>query len=105
MILTTTEHIDGKEYEILGIAKGSTVQTTHMVNDVLQSFKNLVGGELTSYNDMMNEARAMATMRMKNDAERMGADAIVCIRYASSAIMAGAAEVIAYGTAVRFKNQ
>ena len=75
-----------------------------MVNDFLQSLKTLVGGELDSYNEMMNEARAMATMRMVQEAQRMGADAIVCVRYASSAVMQGAAEVITYGTAVKFKD-
>lgn len=104
MILTTTENYGGREYEILGLVKGSTIQTTHMVNDFLQSLKTLVGGELDSYNEMMNEARAMATMRMVQEAQRMGADAIVCVRYASSAVMQGAAEVITYGTAVKFKD-
>ena len=69
----------------------------------MSSFKTLVGGELTSYNEMMNEARALATKRMVDEAEKLGADAIINIRYASSAIMQGAAEVIAYGTAVKFK--
>lgn len=104
MILTTTEYISGKELETMGIVKGSTIQATHMINDILQGFKTLVGGELDSYNQMMNDARAMATMRMIKDAQQLGADAVVCVRYASSAIMPGAAEVIAYGTAVKFKN-
>ena len=73
-----------------------------MGKDIAQSFKTLVGGELKSYNEMMNEARAIATKRMVAEAQEMGADAIVNIRYASSAIMQGAAEVIAYGTAVKF---
>ena len=90
---------------MLGLVKGSTIQSKHIGKDIAQSFKTLVGGELTSYNDMMNEARALATKRMVNEAEALGADAIVNIRYASSAIMQGAAEVIAYGTAVKFINK
>lgn len=103
MILVTTDYITGKELEMLGIAKGSTIQTKNVGHDLTQSFKTLVGGELKAYNDMMNEARALATKRMAEEAESMGADAVVNVRYASSAIMQGAAEVIAYGTAVKFK--
>ncbi len=102
MILVNTDYISGKELEMLGLVKGSTIQSKHIGNDIAQSFKTLVGGELKAYNDMMNDARALATKRMVAEAEAMGADAIVNIRYASSAIMQGAAEVIAYGTAVKF---
>ena len=105
MILVNTDYISGKELEMLGLVKGSTIQSKHIGNDIAQSFKTLVGGELKSYNEMMNEARAIATKRMVGEAEAMGADAIVNIRYASSAIMQGAAEVIAYGTAVKFANK
>ena len=103
MILVNTDYISGKELEMLGLVKGSTIQTKHMGKDIMQSFKTLVGGELTSYNEMMNEARAIATKRMVNEAEELGADAVVNIRYSSASIMQGAAEVIAYGTAVKFK--
>ena len=103
MILVTTEKIEGKEYEMLGLVKGSCIQTKNVGKDISQSFKTLVGGELKSYNEMMNESRAMATKRMVQEAEEMGADAIVAVRYASSAIMQGAAEVFAYGTAVKYK--
>ena len=102
MILVNTDYISGKELETLSLVKGSTIQSKHIGKDLANSFKTLVGGELTSYNDMMNEARAIATKRMVKEAEELGADAIVNIRYASSAIMQGAAEVIAYGTAVKF---
>ncbi len=102
MILVTTETISGKELETLTMVKGSTVQSKNIGKDISQSFKTLVGGELKAYNQMMNEARALATKRMVEEAESLGADAIVCVRYASSAIMQGAAEVIAYGTAVKF---
>lgn len=97
-----TDYISGKKLEMLGLVKGSTIQTKNVGKDIMQSFKNLVGGELTAYNEMMNDARALATKRMVVEAEQMGADAVVNIRYASSAIAAGAAEVIAYGTAVKF---
>ena len=105
MILVNTDYISGKELETLSLVKGSTIQSKHIGKDIAQSFKTLVGGELTAYNDMMNEARALATKRMVAEAEALGADAVVNIRYASSAIMQGAAEVIAYGTAVRFVNK
>ena len=80
-------------------------QSKHLGKDITSAFKGLVGGELVSYNEMMNEARAIATKRMVEEAEALGADAVVNIRYASSAIMQGAAEVIAYGTAVKFVNK
>ena len=103
MILVNTDYISGKELEMLGLVKGSTIQSKHIGKDITQSFKTLVGGELKAYNDMMNEARALATKRMVAEAEEMGADAIVNIRYASASVMAGAAEVMAYGTAVKFR--
>ena len=103
MILVNTDYISGKELEMLGLVKGSTIQSKNIGKDITQSFKTLVGGELKEYNKMMNEARALATKRMVEEAGALGADAIVNIRYASSAILQGAAEVIAYGTAVKFK--
>ena len=102
MILVNTETISGKQLEMLGLVKGSTIQSKHLGKDIAQAFKTLVGGELKAYNEMMNEARAIATKRMVAEAEALGADAIVNIRYASAAVMQGAAEVIAYGTAVKF---
>lgn len=103
MVLVNTETIAGKELEMLGLVKGSTIQSKNIGRDITQSFKTLVGGELKSYTDMMNQARELATKRMVEEAEHMGADAVVCIRYASAAVMQGAAEVMAYGTAVKFK--
>ena len=88
---------------MLGLVKGSTIQSKNIGRDITQSFKTIIGGELGAYTEMMNEARALATKRMVAEAEQMGADAVVNIRYASSAVMQGAAEVIAYGTAVKFK--
>ena len=79
MILTTTEHIPGKDYEILGLVRGSTIQSKNLGKDITQGLKSLVGGELSAYNEMMTEARALATKRMVADAESQGADAVVCI--------------------------
>ena len=102
MILVNTDYVSGKQTEMLGLVCGSTIQTKNVLRDITQSFKTLVGGELQAYNDMMNKARALATKRMVEEAEAKGADAIINIRYSSSAIMDGAAEVMAYGTAVKF---
>jgi uncharacterized protein YbjQ (UPF0145 family) len=104
MILTTTETINGRELETLGLVKGSTIQTVNAVRDIGAGLKTLVGGELTRYNEMMNDARALATKRMVGEAEALGADAIVAVRYSSASVMQSAAEVMAYGTAVRFRN-
>ena len=105
MILVNTDYISGKELETLALVKGSTIQSKHIGKDITQSFKTLVGGELKAYNEMMNDARALATKRMVEEAEALGADAVINIRYASSAVMQGAAEVIVYGTAVRIVNK
>jgi uncharacterized protein YbjQ (UPF0145 family) len=83
--------------------RGSTIQTRNIGRDITQGFKTLVGGELKAYTQMMNTARDIATERMVAEAERRGADAIVGIRYTSASVMSGAAEILAYGTAVRFK--
>lgn len=103
MILVNTDFITGKEIETLSIVKGSTIQTKHLGKDIMSGLKTLVGGELEAYNEMMNDARAIATKRMVEEAQALGADGIVNIRYASSAIMQSAAEVIVYGTAVKFR--
>ena len=105
MILVNTDFISGKELETLSLVKGSTIQSKNIGKDIAQSFKTLVGGELKAYNEMMNDARALATKRMVAEAESLGADAVINIRYASSAVMQGAAEVIVYGTAVKFINK
>ena len=102
MVLVNTDYISGKELTMLGLVKGSSVQCKNFGKDIGAGFKNLVGGELKAYTEMMNESRAVATKRMVEDAERQGADAVVAMRYGTSAIAAGAAEVFAYGTAVRF---
>ncbi len=104
MVLVNTDYISGKELQMLGLVKGSTIQSKNIGRDISQGFKTIVGGELKAYTQMMNEARELATKRMVEEAEKLGADAVVNIRYASSAVMQGAAEVIAYGTAVKFVN-
>ncbi len=103
MILVNTDYITGKELEMLGLVRGSTVRSKNIVKDISQGLKTIVGGELNAYNQMLNEARALATKRMVEEAEELGADAVVNIRYASAAVMQGAAEIVAYGTAVKFK--
>ena len=103
MLIVTTEYIAGKELEMVGLVKGATIQTKHLGKDITQSFKTLVGGELSAYTEMMNDARALATKRMVQEAASLGADAIIGVRYGSAAVMQGAAEVFAYGTAVKFR--
>ena len=103
MTLVNTDYVSGKNLETLGLVKGSTIQSKNIGKDILQGLKTIIGGELKGYTEMMNEARALATKRMVQEAEQMGADAVVNIRYSSAAIMQNAAEVIAYGTAVKFK--
>ncbi len=102
MLLTTTENIPGRSYEILGIVKGNMIQTRNIGRDIGQGLKSMVGGELSTYTEMMNESRAVATKRMVEEAEKLGADAVVMMRYSTSTVMQGAAEIIAYGTAVKY---
>ena len=102
MKIYTTDYITGKNLETLNLVQGSTVQSKHIGRDLAASFKTIVGGELKGYTEMMNEARKVATARMIEQAEAMGADAIIAVRYSSSAVMDGAAEIMAYGTAVKF---
>ncbi len=103
MLLVSIDYIPGKEFEVLGMAKGTVVQSKNFGKDFMAGMKTLVGGEITGYTEMLNEARQIAVKRMVDEAEALGADAVINIRYGSSAVMQGAAEVIAYGTAVRFK--
>ena len=105
MVLVNTDYISGKELEMLGMVKGSTIQCKNIGRDIGASFKNLVGGEMKAFTEMMIEARDLAIQRMVEEAEGLGADAVVNIRFATSAIIQGAAEVIAYGTAVKFVNK
>ena len=103
MLLVTTDTVYGRDMETLGLVKGSTIQTVNLLRDLGSGLKTLVGGELVKYNEMMDNARNLATERMIREAEALGADAVVAVRYSSSSIMQSAAEVMAYGTAVRLK--
>ena len=103
MLLITLNYVPGKEIEALGIVKGTTVQTKNFGKDFMAGMKTLVGGELTSYTEMLTEARQIATKRMVDEADALGADAIINVRYSSASIMQGAAEVVVYGTAVKFR--
>ena len=101
MLLLNIDHIPGKNVEALGIVKGPVVQSKNIGKDFMAGMKTLVGGEIVGYTEMLTEARQIATKRMVDEAESLGADAIINIRFGSSSVMQGAAEVIAYGTAVR----
>ena len=103
MLLLNIDYVPGREVEALGIVKGTVVQSKNLGKDFMAGMKTLVGGEITSYTDMLVEARQIATKRMVDEATAMGADAVINIRFGSSAVMQGAAEVIAYGTAGKLK--
>ena len=103
MKLVSIETIPGQEFEALGIVKGTIVQTKNLGRDFMAGMKSLVGGELVGYTEMLNEARQIATKRMVDEAKALGADAVVGVKYGSSQIMQTAAEIVAYGTAVKFK--
>ena len=105
MIVVNTDFISGKKLQTLSLVRGSTVHSKNLGRDILSSLKTIVGGESVDYTNMMNEARAIATQRMVEDAQKLDADAVINVRYASSAIMQGAAEIIAYGTAVKFVEE
>ena len=103
MLLVNINHIPGKEFEVLGMVKGTVVQSKHFGKDFMAGMKTLVGGEIVGYTEMLVEARQIATKRMVDEANAIGADAIIGVTYGSSAVMQGAAEVMAYGTAVKYK--
>ena len=104
MKLVSIDTIPGKNYEVLGIVKGTIVQTKNIGRDFMAGMKTIVGGEIVGYTEMLNEARQIATKRMVDEAEVLRADAVVGVRYGSSQVMQGAAEVIAYGTAIVFTD-
>ena len=101
MKLLSIEYIPGVDFEPLGIVKGTVVQTKNIGRDFMAGMKTLVGGEIVGYTEMLNEARQIAVKRMVDEAKELGADAVIDVKYGSSQVMAGAAEVIAYGTAVK----
>lgn len=104
MIITTTEHVPGREVaQILGLVKGNTIQTRHLGSHVVAALKSLVGGEVKGYVKALTTAREEATARMLEEAGVLGADAIICMRYSTSQVMSGAAEILVYGTAVKLR--
>ena len=104
MIVTTIDNVPGREIgELLGVARGNTVRAKHLGRDILAGLKSVVGGEIGAYTEMLTEARQQATDRMIGDATRLGADAVVNVRYTTSAIAASMSEILAYGTAVKLK--
>ena len=104
MIITTTDRIPNREIKaILGIARGSTVRTRNIARDIFAGLKHVIGGEISEYTKLQAESREQAIQRMKDDAKLLGADAIVNIRLTTSVVMQGAAEILAYGTAVKLK--
>ena len=102
MLLLNIDHVPGKEVEALGLVKGTVVQSKNFGKDFMAGMKTLVGGEIVGYTEMLIEARQIATKRMVDEAEAMGADAVLNIRYGSSSLMQSAAEIVAYGTAVKY---
>ena len=102
-ITTQDEFADFEIVETLGLAKGNTIRARHLGKDIIAGLRQIVGGEVLEYTKMLAESREQALDRMTRDAERMGADGVVCLRFATSAIMQGSAELLAYGTAVRLK--
>lgn len=105
MIISTTENIPGKKVkEVLGVARGSTVRARNVGRDIFAGLKNLVGGEIEEYTKLQADSREQAMQRMVDDAKRMGADGIIAFRLNTSVITQGAAEILAYGTAVKFED-
>lgn len=103
MMITTTNEIPGKEIkEILGVVKGNTIRAKHVGKDILAGLRTIVGGEIKEYVEAMNEARAQALSRMEKEAADMGADAVINVRFTTSQVMSGAAELLVYGTAIKF---
>ena len=102
MLIQTADVVQGKNTEAIGLVQGNVVRAKHIGRDIAAGFKTIIGGEIRGYTELMNEARSVATERMVEDAKKLGADAIVCVRYETCSIMGGASEVMAYGTAVKF---
>lgn len=104
ILVTTTDSIPGREVvEVLGMVEGNTIRARHLGSDIVAALKGLIGGEITGYVKALSVARAEARTRMLEDAESLGADAVIMTRYATSQVMAGAAEILAYGTAVKLR--
>lgn len=106
MIIVTSDEIRGKKIvEVLGLVRGNTIRARHVGRDILAKFRNIVGGEITEYTKMIAESREQALDRMKAEAQKMGANAIITLRFSTSSMMQGAAELLAYGTAVKVADE
>jgi len=103
MLLVNTDYVSDKKLKTIGIVRGSVVRTKHIGRDIMAGFRGIVGGEIKGYTDMLNEAREIAIERMVKEAEELGADAVVNIRYETASVMQAASEIIVYGTAVKYK--
>ncbi len=104
MIVVNTDFVPGHEIgEALGVVRGSTIRAKHIGKDIVAGLRMLVGGEVKEYTEMLTEARNESMRRMQEQAEKLGADAVINLRYVTSQVMSGAAELLAYGTAVKFK--
>ncbi len=105
MIMTTSDNIEGKKItKTLGIVKGNTIRAKHIGKDIIASLRNIVGGEIKEYTEMLDESRDQSVSRMVEDAKKLGADAIVTVRFTTSTVIGGAAELLAYGTAVKLEK-
>ena len=105
MIITTTDQIEGKQIvQTIGLVRGNTIRARHLGRDIMAGFKGLVGGEIMTYTKLMAESREQSLDRMVEEAERLGADAVVGVRFSTSVIIGGAAELLAYGTAVKLES-
>lgn len=106
MLVVTTDFVPGYEIsEVIDIARGNTVRARHLGNDIIAGLKNLVGGEISEYTELIAHAREQALARMVADAERIGADAVICVRFTTSPVMKSASEILAYGTAVKLRKK
>jgi uncharacterized protein YbjQ (UPF0145 family) len=102
--MTNTDFVPNKEVaQVLGLVRGNTIQAKHLGKDMVAGFRNIVGGEIKEYTSMLSEAREIALKRMEQKAEKLGADAVINVRFMTSAVMASAAEILCYGTAVKLK--
>lgn len=105
MQIVTTDFITGKEIETIQVVKGSVVFSKNVVRDIFAGLKTIIGGEIAGYTEMLNDARNIAMQRMIDEASRIGGDAVVNVRFATSSVMAGSSEIIVYGTAVKFSDR
>ncbi|MBN1896647.1 MAG: YbjQ family protein [Candidatus Aenigmarchaeota archaeon] len=105
MIIATTETIEGRKIvKTLGLVKGNTIRAKHLGKDIIAGLRNIVGGEIKEYTEMLNDARMQSVQRMEDEAKSLGGDAIVSVRFTTSTVTSGAAELLAYGTAVKLRK-